>query len=514
MSTTDHVRVENQSQTGSFAKHLDEQTATLLVIDDDPAVLHIFKSIFRDTTIDVLTANEASPGVNLVAQRQPDVVIVDIVLPDCSGLDLFQRIHQIDPKIPVIFITASGTSDTAIEAMKLGAYDYLIKPLDAGQVRDVVLRACEIRRITPMPVDATESIETANDLLVGRCPAMQEVYKAIGRVASQNVTVLIRGESGTGKELVARAIYHHSPRSSKSFLAVNCAAIPEPLLESELFGHEKGAYTGAENKRIGKFEQCSGGTLFLDEIGDMTPLVQSKVLRLLQEQRFERVGGNETIQTDVRIIAATNSNLEQRVADGEFRADLYYRLNGFTIELPPLRERRDDVLALLEHFLARFNRDLGKDVQAISPETLDMMMRYDWPGNVRELQSVLKQAMLHATCPVLVPDFLPEHLVKNRKAGSAAHTGQESHQFKDWENFISRRLETGSSDLYAESLELMEKFLISQVLRHAGGNQSQAAKILGITRGCLRNKIRALGISIDQVVKIESPLAEIGESNA
>jgi len=483
----------------------------VLVIDDDPSVLHLFRKIFNDSPVSVLTAASASEGLKVIAAQHPDVVILDIVLPDRSGLEIFQRIHEIDAKLPVIFITASGTSDTAIESMKLGAYDYLLKPLNVAQIREVVSRACEIRRFMHVPVGVNDAVsDSTADVLVGRSPAMQEVYKAIGRVASQNVTVLIRGESGTGKELVARAIYHHSLRKAKSFLAVNCAAIPEPLLESELFGHERGAYTGADSKRIGKFEQSSGGTLFLDEIGDMTPLVQSKVLRLLQEQRFERVGGNDTIQTDVRIIAATNRDLEQMVADGQFRADLYYRLNGFTIELPPLRQRPEDVMVLLEHFLTRFSRELRKDVQAISPEALDLLLKYPWPGNVRELQSVLKQALLHATGSVIVSDFLPDQL-RSRGRDSGPESARDG-QFNGWETFVRKRLQAESENLYAESLTLMEKFLITRVLRHTAGNQSQAAKTLGITRGCLRNKIRALGISIDQVVHLENEPAEERQS--
>ena len=477
------------------------QTPSVLVIDDDASVLHLFRRIFKDSAVEVLTASSAGEGLTAIEKLRPDVVILDIMLPDRSGLDIFQRINDIDAKLPVIFITAGGTSDTAIEAMQLGAYDYLLKPLDVEQIREVVSRACEIRRFMHVPVGVTETAaDTNSDALVGRCPAMQDVYKAIGRVASQNVTVLIRGESGTGKELVARAIYHHSARKAKPFLAVNCAAIPEALLESELFGHEKGAFTDAHSKRIGKFEQCSGGTLFLDEVGDMTPLVQSKVLRMLQEQRFERVGGNEIIQTDVRIIAATNRNLEQMVADAQFRADLYYRLNGFTIELPPLRARPEDVMVLLEHFLMRFSRELHKDVHAISPDALDLLLRYSWPGNVRELQSVLKQALLHATGSVLVADFLPESIkTRGKPAGDSARDAQ----LDSLEGFVSERLACDSEDLYAESLTLMEKFLITRVLRHTAGNQSQAAKILGITRGCLRNKIRSLGISIGQVISVD-----------
>ena len=331
---------------------------------------------------------------------------------------------------------------------------------------------------------------------------MQEVYKAIGRVASQDVTVLIRGESGTGKELVARAIYQHSNRAGGPFLAVNCAAIPESLLESELFGHEKGAFTGADQRRIGKFEQCNGGTLLLDEIGDMSPLLQSKLLRVLQEQQFERVGGNETIQTDVRIIAATNRDLEQMVADGTFRADLYYRLNGFTIDLPPLRQRTSDIPLLVDYFLARFNRQLAKDVQTVSRPALDLLMRYRWPGNVRELQSVLKKAMVQASGPVIIPEFLPEMVRLPCAAGE--NSPNEDLPPGDLEALVGERLEAGSVNLYAEALEVMEKYLLTRVLRAAEGNQSRAAMILGITRGSLRNKIHSLGISIGRKVNVEA----------
>ena len=290
----------------------------LLVIDDEPAILHAFRRGFQQADVTVLTAASAAEGLAMVTQHDPDVVLLDLALPDLSGLDVFRRIHQRNPKIPVIFITGHGTTDTAIEAMKLGAFDYLLKPLELAHLRELVARACAISRLMRVPaVTEDEPIQEPADVLVGRCPAMQDVYKAIGRVAPQDVTVLIRGETGTGKELVARAIYHHSRRAAAPFLAVNCAAIPETLLESELFGHERGAFTGAERKRIGKFEQCSGGTLFLDEIGDMTPLTQAKILRVLQAQQFERVGGNETIQTNVRIIAA-NRDLEHLSAAGRF----------------------------------------------------------------------------------------------------------------------------------------------------------------------------------------------------
>ncbi|HEV3203322.1 MAG TPA: sigma-54 dependent transcriptional regulator [Gemmataceae bacterium] len=470
----------------------------LLVIDDETSILHAFQRALRDPDVTVVTASTAAEGLETVSRQPPDVVILDINLPDLSGLETFRQIRQKDARIPVIFITGHGTADTAIEAMKLGAYDYLLKPLELTHLRELVERALEISRLMHVPaVLETESpSEVASDVLVGRCPAMQEVYKAIGRVASQEVTVLILGESGTGKELVARAIYQHSRRSTGPFLGISCAAIPETLLESELFGHEKGAFTGADRKRIGKFEQCSGGTLFLDEIGDMTPLTQTKLLRLLQEQQFERVGGNETVKTNVRLIAATNSDLEDQVAAGRFRGDLYYRLSVFTIRMPPLRERGEDLPLLIEHFLRRFNRELDKDVNRMAPETLAILQRYPWPGNVRELQSVLKQTILQASGPVLVPDFLPDSVRKEESPGQPV----SSPAFPDWDRFLEDRIQSASQDLYAEALAQMERQLLSKVLRHTAGNQVQAAKILGITRGSLRTKIRTLQIKIERSI--------------
>jgi DNA-binding NtrC family response regulator len=474
---------------------------TLLVIDDEASIHYAFRRAFREPSLTVLTASTAAEGLAVVAEVRPDVVLLDIHLSDQSGLDTFQRIKAIDARIPVIFITGHGTTDTAIEAMKLGAFDYLLKPLDLEPLRDLVSRALEISRLMHVPALLAAEPQPGSgpsEVLVGRSLAMQEVYKAIGRVAPQDVTVLILGESGTGKELVARAIYSHGRRSSGPFRAINCSAIPEPLLESELFGHEKGAFTGADRKRIGKFEQCSGGTLFLDEIGDMTPLTQTKLLRVLQEKCFERVGGNESIHTDVRLIAATNRPLEEMVANEEFRGDLYYRLNVYTIRLPPLRERLEDLPDLIKHYLNRFNEEFGKEVHGVSDEALTLMQRYPWPGNIRELQSVLKQALLNATGPVLAPVFLPAalHSGATGKPGSQAAASTAV----DLERFIHDRLAGGTQDLYSETLALMERLLLTSVLRHTQGNQLQAAKILGITRGSLRTKIRALGITIERSI--------------
>src|SRR5438132_6901274 len=288
----------------------------LLVVDDEPSILTAFRRAFRDEPLEVRTAETAGEGLELAQQHRPDVIILDVQLPDMSGLEALGRLRELDARSPVIFITGKSTTDTAIEAMKLGAYEYLLKPLELAQLRQVIGRALAISRLMHVPAVVADAdvLDDRTDAIIGRCPAMQKVYKDIGRVAGQDVTVLIDGESGTGKELVARAIYQHGRRAAGPFLAINCAAIPEGLLESELFGHEKGAFTGAEQRRIGKFEQCSGGTLFLDEVADLSPLTQSKMLRLLQEQQFERLGGNETIQADVRVIAATNRGLEELVA--------------------------------------------------------------------------------------------------------------------------------------------------------------------------------------------------------
>ena len=475
----------------------------LLVVDDEPSILHVFSRVFDAGEVELVTASCGGEALDLVSDAQPDAVILDVILPDRSGLDVFKEIRRRDARIPVIFITASGTSDTAIEAMKLGAFDYLSKPLDFGQVRKLVAQAFEIRRLMQDPVPLVSEpadLPQGGEALVGRCQAMQEIYKAIGRVAPQMVTVLVRGESGTGKELVARAIYHHSNRSQGPFLAVNCAAIPETLLESELFGHEKGAFTGADRQRIGKFEQCAGGTLFLDEIGDMPLAVQSKILRVLQDQRFERVGGNQTVQADVRIIAATNRDLEKMVDEGRFRSDLYYRLDVYTITIPPLRSRPEDLPILINHFLGNANRELNKQVRGISPDATDALQRYSWPGNVRELQSALKRAVLHTAGPVMLTEFLPEAI--RRYDGSNSHPPMAtSSSSVDWDRFVDEHIQKRTGEIYDEAIALTEREVITRVLKRVTGNQVQAAKLLGITRTTLRSKMRQLGISLGTVIE-------------
>ncbi len=415
--------------------------ARLLLIDDEPGVCYSFRRVFAGERFEVLTAGTAAKGLETARRDAPDVIVLDLQLPDRNGLDLYADLHALDPRRPVIFITAHGTTDTAIEAMKRGAFDYLVKPVDVDRVSTVVQRALDTARL--MRVPAVLPTEPGEDRIIGRSQIMQEMGNLIGRVAPQDVNVLILGESGVGKELVARAIYQHSPRQGMPFLAINCAAIPETLLESELFGHEKGAFTGASQRRIGKFEQCDGGTLFLDEVGEMSAVVQAKLLRVLQDQQFERVGGAQPVRTSVRILAATNQDLERSVAEGRFRKDLYYRLRVVSIPVPPLRDRPEDVAELAHHFLFRFNRELNRDLRGFDPRTLMLLQQYPWPGNVRELQSSIKEAMLRSTGHLLMPEFLPPAL---HGVPPASGTASEP---SDIAQLLEELLNRGEHDLHA-----------------------------------------------------------------
>ena len=463
----------------------------------------------RTTTSSVLTARRtAAAGLAQVREQRPDVVVLDLQLPDRSGLDVFRDIHALDPKRPVIFITAHGTTETAIEAMKGGAFDYLIKPVDLERVSQILERAFEAARL--MHVPAVLPAEPSADRIVGRSPGMQEMCKAIGRTAPQDVNVLILGESGTGKELVARALYHHSKRADQPFLAINCAAIPEALLESELFGHERGAFTGADRKRIGKFEQCNGGTLFLDEIGDMPVPLQAKILRVLQEQRFERLGSNETVQTQVRVLAATNHDLHKLVEEGRFRKDLYYRLNVVTIKVPPLRDRIDDVAELAHYFLFRFDRELTLDFRAFAPETLELLEAYGWPGNVRELQSVIKQALLNGSGHLVLPEFLPDEVRRPGQQvspGGGAPLAGDPWAF-DLSALIDRLLQAGEKNLHEQVVAAVERLLFTRVLGHTHGHQVQASELLGLNRQTLRHKLRTLGLAVDKILTNETTAAQ------
>ena len=462
---------------------------TLLVIDDEESVRYSFRRVFEGDTMRVLTARTASEGLKQIQEGQPDVVVLDLQLPDRSGLEVFRDLHASDPKRPVIFITAHGTTDTAIEAMKGGAFDYLVKPVDLDRLTQVLDRALEAARLMQTP--AVLPAEEGDDRIIGRSPVMQEMCKTIGRMAPQNVNVLILGESGTGKELVVRALYYHSRRAQRPFLAINCAALPEALLESELFGHERGAFTGADRRRIGKFEQCEGGTLFLDEIGDMPLALQAKMLRVLQEQRFERLGGNETVQTDVRVLTATNQDLSRLLEEGRFRKDLFYRLNTVSIRVPALRERLDDVAELAHYFLFHFNRKLGLDLRGFAPRALELLQNHSWPGNVRELQNVIQWAMLRASGHILLPDFLPESIPQGATPSDPAVASSTE---GDLTGLIETLLQRGEKDLHSKVIEMVERQLFAQVLRHTHGHQSQASELLGLNRSTLRQRLRSPGL--------------------
>jgi len=481
---------------------MDRQSiARLLVVDDEPNVQYSLKKSLQSDWLQVVTASTGGEGIDLVRNQHPDAVILDVRLPDMSGLDAFDEIRRIDSRLPVIILTAYGTTETAIEAMKRGAFEYLLKPADFRQLRSLVGKAVEISHLRRVPAVIAED-DPANDdsvdRIIGETPAMREIYKAIGRVAPLDVPVLIQGESGTGKELVARAIYQHSRRAEKPFLAINCAAIPEGILESELFGHEKGAFTGADRRRVGKFEQADQGTLFLDEIGDMALGTQPKLLRLLQEQKFERLGGDETVRTDVRVLAATNQNLEDKAVAGRFREDLLYRLKVFTIRVPPLRERRDDLPRFVAHFLKVLCRRLGKRVTSIAPDALRLLEEYAWPGNVRELQSAIRHAYVQSAGEVITADCLPEHLRGDAPARSPKP--ESDPQLVELTELVSALLRGGEPDIYDKVAAVVDRVVLEAVLRHVKGSQAQASKLLGISRTTLRSKLLDLGLMIEKKI--------------
>lgn len=484
----------------------------VLVIEDDPECRTVIKENLKNLGYQVAIASNEEEGLEAIRTAGPDVLLLELTLTEKSGFSYLPKIRELDAHLPIIFVTEEADSENAIEAMQLGAFDFLPIPIDLESLNSTVRRATRSRKLMKRPVAlGVDSSDWAQeDAFIGRSSEMLEVFKVIGRVADQSIPVLVRGESGTGKELVARAMYHHSVRKDKPFAEVNCAALSETLLESELFGHEKGAFTGATHRRIGKFENCHGGTIFLDEVGDMAPLVQAKVLRLLQEQRFERVGGNETIETDVRIIAATNRPLEKLVESGKFRSDLLYRLNGVTIKLPPLRERGEDILLLLKFFLTQAVQELGyPELTGISTDALATLENYPWPGNVRELRSVIRQSVLNSSGTVITKSFLPQEVLNFPKAQTVgtepeSEVNQRTTNGINLVEYIDQRLAAQSNELYAETLELMERYLIARVLQETDGNQSQAAEILGITRGKIRDRIATFGINLNKSISVSA----------
>ncbi|MCC9602172.1 sigma-54 dependent transcriptional regulator [Stieleria sp. JC731] len=473
---------------------------TLLVIDDDPLILQCMELCLPEPEYRVVTAGSAEEGIETFRRIHPDAVLCDIQLPDRSGLALASELHELDRRTPVILITGHGTAETAITAMSNGAFDYVTKPFHPDEILPLIDSALETGRMAKRPAvlpgesDRAVSRDGTVDPILGKCAKMVEVFRSIGRVASRDVAVLILGETGTGKEVVARAIYQHSLRHDQIFHAINCAAIPENLLESELFGHEKGSFTGADQRRIGKFEICDKGTLFLDEIGDMSPVMQTKLLRVLQEKEFERVGGSKPIKTDVRIIAATNRNLQAAISDGSFRSDLFYRLNEFTINLPPLRDRGEDLRLMIEYFFQSNAKHLKKDFLSIAPETMQILMDHDWPGNVRELQGAIKQTLLKASGPVIVPAFLPAILSQE---SSELEMPVASHQ--SWQDGliaeIQAKLNAGSNTISDDIHEEVDRLLVERVLKSCGGNLSETSIRLGISRPTLRTRMRQLGMT-------------------
>jgi nitrogen regulation protein NR(I) len=470
----------------------------ILVADDEDGVRWVLEKGLREAGYDVVVAKDGEAALRLAEGEPCDLVFLDVRMPGVDGLTVLGQLRASRPDALVIVMTAHGTMETAIQAMQRGAYDYLAKPFDVDEVLLLAERALSARRLTQEVARLKTGLQDVWEFgaLIGRHPRMQEIYKAIGRIAASDVTVLLRGESGTGKELVARAIHHYSRRAGRPFVAVSCAAIPAALLESELFGHERGAFTDAKERKLGKFELAHGGTLFLDEVGDMPPELQTKLLRALQERSFERVGGHEPIRVDVRILAATNRDLEALIRDGKFRDDLYYRLNVVQLQLPPLRERRRDIPLLVDHFLVKYADDLGQRV--VAPEALDRLVGYEWPGNVRELENVVQRAMVMATGGVILPEHLPIGPVS-----AAASVAVDA----TLEDVIERRLldcvrglrEHARANLYDLVVGLVEKPLLRAILRETGGNQVRAAHLLGINRNTLRKKLKEHGIDPDQV---------------
>jgi two-component system nitrogen regulation response regulator GlnG len=478
-------------------------TSKLLLVDDEADVLYSFQRIFDSPEMQVATAGSGEEALKLIPVLKPDLVIMDIRMGGMTGLETLRRIRQQDPRQLVIMMTAYGTSQTAIEAMKLGAYDYLLKPFDVPKLKELVATALKAARDMHQVVSlqpGTDSDE--NEVgIVGRSEAMQRVFKLVGQLAASDATALITGESGTGKELVARAIYQHGNRSQQPFLAVNCAAIPEQLLESELFGHERGAFTGATLQRVGKFEQCHRGTLFLDEIGDMSPPTQTKILRVLQSGVFERVGGTQSIKVDVRIIAATNKPLEQAVAAREFREDLFYRLNVVRVHLPPLRERREDIPLLVKYFLKKHTGKSGERPKATSAPAMRKLEQYHWPGNVRELENVIQRALVVSKGDTILPGDLPGEIAGVAEViavpGLSPSTAPATPAPGDVTALAQQLFQWARRNPSLKLIPAVERELVIQALKETSGNQLHAAKLLGITRATLRKRIEKFNIRRD-----------------
>lgn len=464
----------------------------ILIADDEESIRWVLQRACRQQGYEVETASNGSAALELLRRGHIDVALLDIRMPEMSGLEVLTRVREEGLDTLVIIITAQNTMANAIEATKRGAYDYLTKPFDLDQVAALIARAFELRALTRDLEALRRAPGNHAELVVGGTPAMQEVYKIIGRVASTDATVLIQGETGTGKELIARTLHQHSERRG-AFVALNCSAIPTELLESELFGYERGAFTGATERRIGKFEAAAHGTLLLDEIADMPIGLQAKVLRVLQEREFTRVGGRDVLHADVRILAATNQDLQVAVQEGHFREDLFFRLNVVRLLVPPLRERRGDIVELIAHFVGKSNQELGTQIVSVTQEAQDLLVSYHWPGNVRELENTLRRACVLARGRTLIPEDV-------RLTAPATAAGKD---VASLEGAVQQRLasllaqggDAGPTDLYDSIVRAVERPLLEVVLGSAGGNQVKAAQMLGINRNTLRKKLVELGLA-------------------
>jgi two-component system nitrogen regulation response regulator GlnG len=456
------------------------------VVDDDRSIRWVLEKAFKAAEMEVRSFENGDSVLRALERQEPDVIITDIRMPGMDGFELLKRIHVRNPELPVIIITAHSDLDSAVMAYQGGAFEYLPKPFDVDEAVELAQRAIEKSKTAVSK--HSEEVSTSAEI-IGAAASMQEVFRAIGRLSRSNITVLINGESGTGKELVAHALHRHSPRSDKPFIALNTAAIPRDLLESELFGHEKGAFTGAQNARQGRFEQADGGTLFLDEIGDMPAELQTRLLRVLQDGTFYRVGGHNPIKVDVRIIAATHQDLEQRVADGRFREDLFHRLNVIRIHIPPLRERVEDIALLAGHFLNEAATELNVENKQLSKETEEYLTRYNWPGNVRQLQNVCRWLTVMSPGQVINIEDLPPELQVNR--GETNTSGDWADVLRRW---AERQLAQGDTGLLDRATPQFERVMIETALRQSGGRRQDAAKLLGWGRNTLTRKIKELGM--------------------
>ena len=458
------------------------------VIDDDRSIRWVLERAFKQAGMDVSSFESAQGVMEELGRVQPDAIVSDIRMPGIDGLRLLGQIRDAYPDLPVIIMTAHSDLDSAVSAYQGGAFEYLPKPFDVDEAVALVQRAVEFRRERGTAQAEIPSQQTTE--IIGEAPAMQEVFRAIGRLARSNITVLINGESGTGKELVARALHRHSPRAQNTFIALNMASIPRDLLESELFGHERGAFTGAQSMRRGRFEQADGGTLFLDEIGDMPAELQTRLLRVLSDGEFYRVGGHTPIKVDVRIIAATHQNLEDRVKDGRFREDLFHRLNVIRIHIPPLRERREDLPQLTRYFLNAAAEELNVEPKVLRPEVLDFMVHKDWPGNVRQLENACRWLTVMASGREVHMDDLPPEL--RNESGTAGSDAQGwDMQLRRW---AEQHLSQGDSDLLNIATPIYERTLIEVALQRTGGRRQDAAKLLGWGRNTLTRKIKELAM--------------------